>query len=157
MSYEGDRVYASFLWRVAACLIDFVVVMAVVVVIAIGAGLGIEAIDAFLHFDKQLLDSAATVTGGAIGLVVWVVYFAGMESSKWQATPGKLLTGLSVSDMKGNRISFGRAMLRSIFKVMSGFLFGFAYLVCLFTEHKQTLHDILANTLVWKANRNERK
>lgn len=104
-----------------------------------------------IHQDKSIIDAHASLIGYAVGLVVLVVYYAGMESSRWQATPGKLLFGLSVSDMNGKRISFGRALIRLFLKVISGSLFGLAYLVCLFTEHKQTLHDVVIGTLVWKA------
>lgn len=97
-----------------------------------------------------MLDSNATLIGYAVGLIVLIVYYAGMESSRWQATPGKLLVGLSVSDMNGKRISIGRALGRLFLKVISGSIFGLAYLVCLFTEHKQTLHDIVIGTLVWR-------
>jgi uncharacterized RDD family membrane protein YckC len=44
-------------------------------------------------------------------LMSWA-YFAGCESAKWQATPGKRLFGLKVTDENGNRISFWRASLR---------------------------------------------
>ena len=90
--------------------------------------------------DKTVLDTNASLIGYAVGLIVLVVYYAGMESSRWQATPGKKLVGLSVTDMNGKRISIGRALLRLFLKVISGSIFGLAYLVCLFTEHKQTLH-----------------
>lgn len=103
-----------------------------------------------LRQDKAVLDSNATLIGYAVGLIVLIVYYAGMESSRWQATPGKLLVGLSVSDMNGKRISIGRALGRLFLKVISGSIFGLAYLVCLFTEHKQTLHDIVIGTLVWR-------
>ena len=66
-----------------------------------------------------------------------------------------MLVGLSVTDMNGKRISIGRALLRLLLKVISGFIFGLAYLVCLFTEHKQTLHDIVIGTLVWKSAKSE--
>jgi uncharacterized RDD family membrane protein YckC len=43
-------------------------------------------------------------------------------------------------------------LLRFFLKFVSGFLFGLAYLVCLITEHKQTLHDIIIGTVVWKTD-----
>jgi uncharacterized RDD family membrane protein YckC len=44
-------------------------------------------------------------------MMSWV-YFAGCESSKWQATPGKKLFGLMVTDESGDRVSFWRGSLR---------------------------------------------
>ena len=52
----------------------------------------------------------------AIGILVIVVpwlYYAGFESSRGQATPGKVLMRLEVTDLEGNRITFARATLRS--------------------------------------------
>jgi uncharacterized RDD family membrane protein YckC len=39
-------------------------------------------------------------------------YFAGCESSKWQATPGKKFLGLMVTDESGARATFWKASLR---------------------------------------------
>jgi len=102
------------------------------------------------HWDKSVLDANASLIGYAVGFFVLIFYYAGMESSPWQATPGKRLIGLTVTDMNGKRISFGRALIRLFMKVISGSIFGLAYLACLFTEHKQTLHDVVIGTLVWK-------
>ncbi len=98
-----------------------------------------------------MLDDSASLVGAIVGVIVLIFYYAGMESSRWQATPGKRLLGVSVTDMNGNRLSFGRALVRLFLKIISGSLFGMAYLVCLFTPHKQTLHDVVIGTLVWKA------
>jgi uncharacterized RDD family membrane protein YckC len=48
----------------------------------------------------------------AFFVVVSWVYFAGCESSKWQATPGKRLLGLKVTDENGGPASFYKASLR---------------------------------------------
>ena len=44
-----------------------------------------------------------------IGVVGAWLYNAYCESSEWQATPGKKVLNLLVTDLNGNRISFGRA------------------------------------------------
>lgn len=80
-------------------------------------------------------------------LVGWL-YHAWMESSSWQATLGKRLVGLRVTDMEGNRISFGRATGRYFGKLLSGFICSIGYIMAAFTEKKQALHDIMASTLV---------
>jgi uncharacterized RDD family membrane protein YckC len=40
------------------------------------------------------------------------IYFAAFESSKWQATPGKRLLALRVTDEGGGRATFWKASLR---------------------------------------------
>lgn len=48
-----------------------------------------------------------------ITLFISIFYFAFLESSKLQATIGKLLLGIRVTDTDGVRISFSRALFRS--------------------------------------------
>jgi uncharacterized RDD family membrane protein YckC len=48
----------------------------------------------------------------AFFVVVSWVYFAGCESSKWQATLGKKFLGLMVTDESGGRATFWKASLR---------------------------------------------
>lgn len=46
------------------------------------------------------------------------LYFSLLESSRWQATLGKRRLGLRVTDMGGNRLSFGRAVVRTTLKFL---------------------------------------
>lgn len=85
-----------------------------------------------------------------ISLVLGIAYFAGLESSDWQATVGKKALGLVVTDTAGNRISFGRAVGRYFAKILSGIILLIGYIMIAFTERKQGLHDMLASTLVLK-------
>jgi len=80
-------------------------------------------------------------------MLSWI-YYASLESSAWQATLGKKILGLKVTDLAGNRISFGRASGRFFGKILSGMILGIGFLMAGFTERKQALHDILAGCLV---------
>jgi uncharacterized RDD family membrane protein YckC len=71
-----------------------------------------------------------------------------MESSSSQATIGKMLMGIKVTDMDGKRITFGRASGRFFGKVLSKLILYIGFIMAAFTEKKQGLHDILAETLV---------
>ena len=71
-----------------------------------------------------------------------------MESSSKQATLGKLALGIVVTDLNGNRISFGRATGRYFGKIVSGMIFAIGYIMAGITERKQALHDIMASCLV---------
>lgn len=83
-------------------------------------------------------------------LIASWLYYALMESSHKQATIGKIVLGISVTDLSGNRISFGRATGRYFAKIISGVLLSIGYIMAAFTAKKQTLHDIIASTLVIK-------
>ena len=80
-------------------------------------------------------------------LITWF-YFAIFESSPRQATPGKMLVGIFVTDQLGQRISFLRALGRVLSKILSKLFCYIGYLIALFTERNQALHDMLAGTLV---------
>ncbi len=82
-------------------------------------------------------------------LFVWL-YYALFESSSKQATLGKMALGIVVTDIDGNRISFGRANARFWSKIISGMILGIGFLMAAFTEKKQGLHDMIAGTLVIK-------
>jgi len=53
-----------------------------------------------------------------------------------------------VTDMDGGRISFGRATGRHFAAILSGAILGIGYLMIIWTDRKQALHDIIASTLV---------
>jgi uncharacterized RDD family membrane protein YckC len=71
-----------------------------------------------------------------------------MESSGLQATPGKLLLGIVVTDRDGQRLSFAKALGRNVAKIFSLLTFGFGYLLIAFNARSQGLHDLIAGTLV---------
>ncbi len=87
-------------------------------------------------------------TGGPIGALFGWLYFAGMESSSYQATIGKQILGIRVTDLEGGRITFARATLRYFAKFVSGAIFMIGFLMAAWTERKQALHDMIAGTLV---------
>jgi uncharacterized RDD family membrane protein YckC len=86
---------------------------------------------------------------GVMFVVMWA-YYAFFESSQWQATPGKRVLRLYVTDTEGRRITFWRASLRYFCRKISEITFLVGYFIAGFTEKKQALHDILANTLVMR-------
>jgi uncharacterized RDD family membrane protein YckC len=83
-----------------------------------------------------------------IRIVLNWLYYSLLESSVWQGTLGKKALGLEVTDLDGNRISFGRATGRFFAKFISAIILFIGYIMAGFTEKKQALHDIIAGTLV---------
>jgi uncharacterized RDD family membrane protein YckC len=153
--------YASFGRRLVAIIIDYILIGAVQFII-IGPILGLLGIGAaanvesFQNMDEtQALGMASAMAGAgillqAIGLAVSGTYFILMESSERQATVGKLAMGIKVTDLNGQRITRMAAFIRFIGKIVSGIILLIGYIMAAFTEKKQALHDIIANTLVLK-------
>jgi uncharacterized RDD family membrane protein YckC len=98
---------------------------------------------------------AALTAFPAVVLVVlalflsWL-YYAAAEGSGMQATIGKRLLGLKVTDEQGNRIGLARASVRFAGKFLSTATLGIGFLMVVFTEKDQGLHDKIAKTLVVK-------
>ena len=88
--------------------------------------------------------------GMAIGFFAPWLYEAFMTSSEWQATVGKRVMSIVVTDLNGNRMSFARATGRHFAKYISVFLLGIGFVIAAFTAKKQALHDMIAETLVMK-------
>jgi len=156
-SYGGVG-YAGFWLRFVAYLIDavisslaFAVLLIPFIVLSglggafskIGSGEGIgDDVAPFLVFGFIF---------GVIGIILVVswLYFALSESSSWQATPGKKILNLQVTDTEGQRLSFGRASGRFFAKMITGMIpLAIGYIMAGFTEKKQALHDIIAGCLV---------
>ncbi|HET6841653.1 MAG TPA: RDD family protein [Candidatus Angelobacter sp.] len=116
--------YAGFWIRVGASLLDTLILMLPVVMLAWVPLLGIPSI----------------IVG------IWL-YFALQESSQHQATIGKRAMKIYVTDIQGQRISFGQATGRYFSKILSDILC-IGYLMVAFTDKKQGLHDMIASTLV---------
>ncbi|WP_310877075.1 RDD family protein [Priestia megaterium] len=138
--------YAGFWLRAGALGIDFLIIFAFTFTVRF-LFYPIRAIT----YDPVLVDTFQTL----IIIAGSFLYFALMESSKWQATVGKKAVGLKVTDMNGRRISFGRATGRYFSKIVSGLAFYIGYIMASFTEKKQGLHDIMTSCLVLKEQRQE--
>lgn len=136
-------VYSGFWRRVAASLIDSVILS--VPGFILGIVLGLAMVSGGID-DTEVVE----LTGKVVGLFLGWLYYALMESSSKQATIGKMVMGIKVTDLEGNQISFGRASGRHFGKILSALILAIGYLMMLFTQKKQTLHDLMAGCLVVK-------
>jgi uncharacterized RDD family membrane protein YckC len=149
--------YAGFWRRFVAILIDIIIIgtLQFVVIAPILAAIGIGVSNSSAMDTADPVAMVATIaavfsTVGIIGQVVQILYFTLMESSKYQATIGKLALGLIVTDMNGGKLDFVKALIRNVSKIVSGIILAIGYIMAAFTEKKQALHDIIAGTLVVK-------
>lgn len=148
--------YSGFWRRVGASLIDSLVLG--LVTSPIGGIITLGAVnfspDAMMGMSEdQVLAMmmpimAMAAVAGLVSFIIQILYFAIMESSKYQATLGKMALGIMVTDTDGMRISFGRALGRNLGKMISSLILMIGYLMVAFTSRKQGLHDLMAGTLV---------
>ena len=101
--------------------------------------------------DYQLLASAlSNCCSSVVNLLISVIYYVTLETSAKQGTWGKQIVGIKVTDLQGNRITIGRAVGRYFAKFITGCTCGIGMLMPLFTDKKQTLHDMIAGCLSLK-------
>ena len=153
--------YAGFWLRFLAFLIDNVVmgIAFVLILIPLIFLTGLGGFIGTIHPDEDFNDVGIFMLIGLIFLAATVslvftwLYHALMESSEWQATVGKKVLGLVVTDMAGQRVSFWRATARHFAKIITNMVPTFiGYIMAGFTEKKQALHDMLAGCLVLRRN-----
>ncbi len=157
--------YAEFWARFGALIIDGVIttIITYVALFIFGGGLlgSLGLIFAGLDSNSTELSSAqaAILFSSLFGsfFLLWIgliavnwLYHALMESSKTQGTLGKMLVGIKVTDMYGNRIGFGKATGRYFAKSFLSSILLIGYIIAAFSEKRQALHDLLASTLVLK-------
>lgn len=88
------------------------------------------------------------------GIVIGWLYSALQESGRTQATVGKRAMGIMVVNLDGDPINFGQATGRHFGKMVSALILYIGFFMALFTERKQTLHDMMAGCLVVKGKVN---
>jgi uncharacterized RDD family membrane protein YckC len=144
--------YAGFWRRFVAMIIDGIVFSPLFLIFFTGSGLVGVITGAAGGRDMEGVGGALFGLGIFAGILVLVagnwLYHTMMETSRHQATLGKMALGIKVTDLNGNRISFARANGRFFGKLLSGAIMNIGYLMAAFTVQKQALHDILAGCLV---------
>ena len=142
--------YGGFGARLGAFVIDIIIVNMAGVVVVLPVSVLLALILPAMGLDDTLVESVGGLAGGVIGMAISWIYEAAMLSSSRQATLGKQALGLKVVDLNGGRISFARATGRNFARYVSALTLLIGYLIQPFTEKRQTLHDMLAGTLVVK-------
>jgi|TARA_B100001996_G_scaffold274990_1_gene215724 uncharacterized RDD family membrane protein YckC len=136
--------FKGFWIRFVASFIDGIILLILIILLAsislviFGAALG-EGAGVGMFFLVLILASIATI-----------LYKPIMEASEYQGTVGKYALGMKVVDKNGQRITMTSSFLRTILYIIGaqGFLLCLGVVMIGFTEYKQGLHDILANTYV---------
>ena len=162
---EGRYLYSGFWRRVGATIIDTLILL-------IPVSIAVLVIDS-RYFDYSILEgsrfcpSTSVIMASLVTPIVWLMYHAILESSYGQATWGKRILKLVVADLRGERLSFMRAMIRAWPHYLAGFaitadmIFGLNIIaivisviglvscfVVAFTTRKQGLHDMMTECCV---------
>jgi len=153
--------YAGFWLRFVALIIDaiilgaiqFVAIMPILGIMGIGMANDLQNFDSSDQAQAISMVSQIMAVAGisqVVFLAIQTLYYTFMESSKYQASIGKIVLGLKVTDTNGNKLDFTKALVRNLSKIISSMILLIGYLMAAFTEKKQALHDMIAGTLVVK-------
>lgn len=142
-SFVADQnvVYAGFWKRAAATIIDGFILSLVV-------GLCGELFGVILSDLAGGGELATAITTSLSTLALNALYFAWFHSTFNYATPGKMAIGIKVVRSHGEPISFLRALARFFATILSTLTLFIGYLMAAFTARKQSLHDIICDTVV---------
>ncbi len=130
-SAAGD--YAGFWLRFLAVFADGAMLFSATFVIAVVTSFAGEI---------------GAMVGGGIIVLLNILYWTVMHATQRQATFGKAMVGIIVTDKDGNRISILRSLGRELAKIISMLPLGIGFLIAAFTGKKQALHDMIASTVV---------
>lgn len=140
--------YAGFWIRLAAYFIDGIIIgiplLFIAFVLGIFSTFSSNNVNSGMYTETLLILDLFFYLGA---LMFSILYYAGMNASKWQGTLGKIMVGIHVTDLNGQRISFGRALGRYLAAILSSIFF-IGYIMAAFTKKKQSLHDLIAGTVV---------
>lgn len=143
-----ELVYAGFWVRFFAAFLDLLVLGAGVILMlfSIAALIAYSGRDSILHNPQ-----AASLFYGLI-IFMALAYYILMESGIHSATLGKRWMNIKVLDSHGNRLTVWRAAGRLLARIFSYLSLMLGFLIQPFTRRKQALHDLLAGTVVVRAN-----
>ena len=139
--YTLPQYFATLDIRLLAVIIDLFILFAIFAIIVFIL---------MLFLDTRESKIIAALSGLVIIPFSKLIYGSIMEASEKQATYGKLLMGIKVTDESGNRISSGRAFARNFSKISCILTLGIGYLMGFFDKRQQCLHDKIAGTMVIK-------
>ena len=139
---SGRMVYAEFMPRLGALILDSIFILLITWIPLLGIGFVMV-----LLLGPEPGMNAMSIIANLYAFVAQAAYYVILETSVKQATWGKQIVGIKVTDLNGRRITVGRSLGRYFAKILSGCTV-IGWFLPLFTEKKQALHDIVAGTLV---------
>ena len=147
-------------------LLDFIISLLPGIVLGIYAGAAMASFLLEFFYDEAQLETIQAGFSGEIaasiialvaslaGIAFTSIFFYVLEGFTGQ-TPGKMILGITVANMNGEKASIDKLLLRAFIKITGSFvgIIGLIIFVGCFLvlgEKKQALHDIICKTAVYK-------
>ncbi|WP_316840465.1 RDD family protein [Pedobacter gandavensis] len=137
----APQYFASFDQRLLASVIDYFIIT---------IGYAVLILLTFIFISEKTERIGAIVIGLPLIPLAKFFYSSIAEAGLKQATIGKALLNIRVTDMEGNRIGLGNSFGRNAAKILSTLPVFFGYLYSFLNRKQQCFHDLIAETLVIK-------
>ena len=99
-----------------------------------------------------LKDNETTELCTAFQFVFFILLCAFLESSKWQGSFGKRIMKIQITNIEGYSISFPRALLRNLLRIVVGYSYCFVIPLIIqiirFRKTKKLFHDEISHTVI---------
>jgi len=110
----------------------------------------IATIPAVIIFPMK--NDEVTDAGLAFQFILFILLCAFMESTKWQGSFGKRIMKIQITTTEGYSISFPRALLRNLLRIVVGYSYIFIIPLIIqivrFQKTKKLFHDELSGTVI---------
>ena len=138
-----DTVYAGFSARMAAYLIDGVILW-------VAGNLMLGSLDYVFQMNGMMRPEDRLALGRFLRPLMGMLYFIALEGGA-SATIGKMMMQVRVETEDGAPVGFARSVGRNLGKVVSVVILGLGFLMPLWTARRQALHDMMAKCVVVRA------
>ena len=143
VSVSGAMEYGGFWIRLGAKFIDAMIITVAIMVIF--------AVSVPMMKSTRNPSSLMAIQGLLMLLQFFIpVAYATWFLGRFAATIGKMACGLKVVTAEGGRVTYTKALGRSLAEILSQIILYIGYIMAAFDDEKRTLHDRICNTRVVK-------
>ena len=142
--------YATVGSRIAAIIIDSIIILIVLGIIAIPLGISAMLFSGMGGLTNFAPNFAFIGTFTVLNFVLWILYFTYFEGSSGQ-TLGKKALGIKVVKETGKKLTYGDSFVRTILRIIDSIGFYIlGLIVILVSQKKQRIGDLAVHTIVVK-------
>lgn len=145
--FENIKI-ARLMPRIGGALIDLLVVLIITSIVLFIWGVVVGLNGGESRYSKEYSETLWEGRGVLVWLLADLIYTVTMQSSSARATLGQKAVGVCIVKTNMLNASVGTLVLRHFISIFSSLLLKIGFLIALFTKNKQTLHDLVAGTIV---------
>ncbi len=145
--YEQIKI-ARLMPRTGGALIDLMIILIITLIVLLIWGFVVGLNGSERNLSKEYSEHLWEARGALVGLITDFIYTVAMQSSSTRATLGQKAVGVCIVKTNMLNASIGTLVLRYFISIFSSLLLKVGFLIALFTKNKQTLHDLIAGTMV---------